>query len=88
MLKSFVRGSMQIGENAVAAASGKKFVPAVLAFGTALSAGFASAAVDTTDVTAALTAAQTSGETVGTKVIGVVAGLCVIGVIIALVRKV
>lgn len=35
----------------------------------------------------ALTAAQTSGENVGAMVIGVVAGLVVIGIIITLVKK-
>jgi hypothetical protein len=48
----------------------------------------AMAAVDTTAVDTALNAAQTSGENVGGMVIGVVAGLAVVGVIIALVRKI
>lgn len=46
------------------------------------------AAVDTTAVNTALTSAQTSGESVGGSVIAVVAGLAVVGVIIALVRKI
>lgn len=50
--------------------------------------GLASAAIDTTEVNAALSAAQASGEGTGGKVIAVVAGLVVVGVIIALVRKV
>lgn len=51
-------------------------------------AGHAMAAVDTAAVEASLTAAQGSGELVGAKVIAVVAGLVVVGVIIALVKKV
>lgn len=50
--------------------------------------GLAAAAVDTTAVESALTAAQASGEGVGGKVIAVVAGLVVVGVIIALVKKI
>lgn len=50
--------------------------------------GAALAEVDTTKVQSALTAAQTSAEGVGGMVIAVVAGLVVVGVIIALVRKV
>lgn len=48
----------------------------------------AMAAVDTTAVGTALTSAQTSAESVGGQVIAVVAGLVVVGVIIALVKKV
>lgn len=60
------------------------------ALGAALSAaaGSSMAAVDTTQVQSALTAAQTSAEGVGGMVIAVVAGLVVVGVIIALVKKV
>jgi hypothetical protein len=47
----------------------------------------AHAAIDLEAVETGLTAAQTSGESVGTLVIGVVAGLAVVGVIIAMVRK-
>ncbi|MOA55488.1 hypothetical protein D3C78_1792890 [compost metagenome] len=46
------------------------------------------AAIDTTEVVADIAAAGTSGETVGKAVIAVVAALVVVGVIIALVRKV
>lgn len=48
----------------------------------------AHAAIDTADVQTALTAAQTSAEGVGGMVIAVVAGLVVVGIIIALVKKV
>ena len=50
--------------------------------------GLALADIDTTTVNASLDAAQASGEGVGSKVIAVVAGLVVVGVIIAIVRKV
>lgn len=46
------------------------------------------AAIDPTEVVADIEAAGTSGETVGKAVIAVVAALVVVGVIIALVRKV
>lgn len=45
------------------------------------------AAVDTTAVGTAITSAQTSAEGVGGMVIAAVAGLVVIGLIIAIVRK-
>ncbi|MCG2577592.1 major capsid protein [Dechloromonas sp. XY25] len=48
----------------------------------------AHAALSTTEVQTALTGAQTTGESVGGMVIAVVAGLVVVGVIIALVKKV
>lgn len=47
----------------------------------------AMAAVDTTAVGTAITAAQSSAEGVGGLVIAAVAGLVVIGLIIAIVRK-
>lgn len=53
-------------------------------------AGFVSnamAAVDTTGVQAGITAAQTSAEGVGGMVITAVAAIVVIGLIIAIVRK-
>lgn len=54
---------------------------------TAFGAGSASAAVSEGAV-AAINAAQTEGESVGTAVVTVVAALAVVGIIIALVRKV
>lgn len=53
-----------------------------LAFGSSAFAGIGDAA------TAAVTEAQTQGEGVGAAVVGCVAALCVVGVVIALVRKV
>lgn len=61
---------------------------AALAAAALAATGSSFAAVDTTQVQSALTAAQTSAEGVGGMVIAVVAGLVVVGVIIALVRKV
>ena len=46
------------------------------------------AAVDTTAVETSIKAAQTQAEGVGSTVIAVVAGLVVIGIIIAIVKKV
>jgi hypothetical protein len=67
----------------------KKYGARVVAGGSSLvAAGLASAAIDVADVQTALTSAQSSGEDVGAMVIGVVAALCVVGVIIGLVRKV
>lgn len=45
------------------------------------------AAVDVTGVNTAITNAETSAHSIGTTVIGVVAGLAVVGIVIGLVRK-
>lgn len=77
---SAARSGLRNGRNKVAAA-------AVGAYALGMS-GLASANIDVTGVETALTAAQTTGEQAGTKVIAVVAGLVVVGIIIALVKKV
>ncbi|MBS1157772.1 MAG: Phage Coat protein [Proteobacteria bacterium] len=53
-----------------------------------VAAGASYAAVDLTAVQTGITGAQTSGETVGGYVIAAVAGLVVVGVILAIVRKI
>lgn len=50
-------------------------------------AGSVMAAVDVAGVSTAIGAAETSAHTIGTVVIGVVAGLAVVGIVLALVRK-
>ena len=57
-----------------------------IAAATAVSSN-AMAAVDVAGVTTAITNAEASAHSVGTVVIGVVAGLAVVGIVIALVRK-
>ena len=47
----------------------------------------AMAAVDVTGVNTAIGTAEASAHSIGTTVIGVVAGLAVVGIVIALVRK-
>jgi hypothetical protein len=47
----------------------------------------AMAAVDVTGVNTAIGNAETSAHSIGTTVIGVVAGLAVVGIVIGLVRK-
>ena len=49
--------------------------------------GSAMAAVDVAGVTTAISNAEAGAHSVGTVVIGVVAGLAVVGIIIGLVRK-
>jgi len=58
-----------------------------VAAGALVSAGSANAAIDVDSVTTALGAAETSAHSVATVVIGIVAGLVVVGIIISLVRK-
>lgn len=53
-----------------------------------VAAGSSFAADSVTGATAALATAQTGGETVGGSVVAVVCSLAVVGVIIALIRKV
>jgi len=57
--------------------------------GAALMGGASStfAAVDVTGVNTAISTAETSAHSIGTTVIGVVAGLAVVGIVIGLVRK-
>jgi hypothetical protein len=62
----------------------KKFGLGAALAGSAMSA---SAAIDVAGVNTAITTAETSAQTVGTTVIAVVAGLAVVGIVIALVRK-
>ena len=50
-------------------------------------ANSANAAIDVAGVNTALTAAESSAHSVGTVVIGIVAGLTVIGIVIGLARK-
>lgn len=64
----------------------KTFLAAGVA-GLSAFAGSAMAAIDVVGTTAAITAAETSAHSVGTVIIGVVAGLAVVGIVIALVRK-
>lgn len=45
------------------------------------------AAIDVTGVNTAIGNAETSAHSIGTTVIGVIAGLAVVGIVIALVRK-
>jgi len=52
-----------------------------------LLASAANAAVDVAGVNTAIGVAETSAHSIGTTVIGVVAGLAVVGIVIALVRK-
>jgi hypothetical protein len=52
-----------------------------------LFAGSAMAAVDVAGVSTAIGVAETSAHSIGTVVIGVVAGLAVVGIVLALVRK-
>lgn len=61
---------------------------AMIASGAMAVTSYANAALDTAGVKTSLETAQGTGETVGGYVIAVVAGLVVVGVIIALVRKV
>jgi len=63
-------------------------VAAVVGTGVAMVSQSAMAAIDIEAAKTSLTAAQTSGEGFGGLVIGVVAALCVVGVIIGLVRKI
>lgn len=58
-------------------------------FGVALlgAAAASNAAVDVTGVNTAISTAETSAHSIGTTVIGVVAGLAVVGIVIGLVRK-
>lgn len=63
-------------------------VAAAVGAGVALVSQSANAAIDLAEAKTALIAAQTSGEGVGSIVITVVAALAVVGVIIALVRKI
>jgi len=61
----------------------------LLAFGAGAMAmaGNAMAAVDVAGVNTAIGVAETSAHSIGTTVIGVVAGLAVVGIVIGLVRK-
>ncbi len=59
---------------------------AAVAAGTAF-AGQVYAAVDVAGVNTAIGTAETSAHSIGTTVIGVVAGLAVVGIVIGLVRK-
>lgn len=52
-----------------------------------LGAASANAAVDVAGVNTAIGTAETSAHSIGTTVIGVVAGLAVVGIVIGLVRK-
>lgn len=61
-----------------------KALAATAAFTTA---GSAFAAVDVAGVNTAIGTAETSAHSIGTTVIGVVAGLAVVGIVIGLVRK-
>ncbi|WP_341524001.1 hypothetical protein AABC73_13495 [Pseudomonas sp. G.S.17] len=63
-------------------AAGIAGIGSFVAAGTSFAAGIADGA------TASIAEAQSSGETVGAAVVACVAALCVVGVIIALVRKV
>lgn len=63
-----------------------KVVAGVSAMG-AMVVSSASYAIDTTAIQAAITAAETDALTTGEYVIGTVASLVVVGLIIALVRK-
>lgn len=58
-----------------------------LAGASAMVAGSVQAAIDTAGVTTAIGVAEASAHSVGTVVIGVIAGLAVIGIVIALVKK-
>jgi hypothetical protein len=58
---------------------------AVLALSSATASAFA--AVDVAGVNSAIGVAESSAHSIGTTVIGVVAGLAVVGIVIALVRK-
>ena len=49
--------------------------------------GSAMAAVDVAGVSTAIGVAETSAHSIGTVVIGVVAGLAVVGIVLGLVRK-
>ena len=60
---------------------------AFLATGAAFGAQMASAAVDVAGVSTAIGVAETSAHSIGTVVIGVVAGLAVVGIVLGLVRK-
>lgn len=69
--------------------AGRKSVVLATGAGSMIAAGASQAADDmSSGAVAAITAAQTSGTTVGASVIACVAGLCVVGIVIALVRKV
>jgi hypothetical protein len=61
---------------------------ALMGMGAAALASNSAFAIDTAAVGTALDAAEADGSSVGAMVIGVVASLAVVGVIIALVRKI
>ena len=69
-----------------AIALGKKG-KAALATGALMLGTQVQAAVDVTGVNTAISNAETSAHSIGTTVIGVVAGLAVVGIVIGLVRK-
>jgi len=69
----------------------KKFLKNARNYGLGLALATAAtssmAAIDVAGVNTAISTAETSAHTVGTTVIGVVAGLAVIGIVMGLVRK-
>jgi coat protein B len=64
-----------------------KYVSASLLAAMAATANTAMAAVDVAGVSTAIGVAETSAHSIGTVVIGVVAGLAVVGIVLGLVRK-
>ena len=73
--------------NRLRALADRQYVKAGAAFSMAVASGASFAAVDLEGVETAITANVASGETVGGYIIAGVAALAVVGVIIALVRK-
>lgn len=73
----FISEAKQWGKAAAIAVGTVALVTAVPSF----------AAIDTTEVSTNLTAAQTTAEGVGTKVMGFVAALVVVGICIALIKR-
>jgi hypothetical protein len=66
----------------------RKLAAGIAGVGSLVAAGSSFAAGVADGATTAIAEAQSSGETVGAAVVACVAALCVVGVIIALVRKV